>query len=460
MAFPRFLLPVCALAFWPLACSSTDDGPGTKTPAPPSGGSAAGGSGTATAGTTTGGSALGGSSGVATGGGSAMACTMTADCLGTGFVCKANLCGCTTDVPDVCGTGADGACVNKKSNADHCGDCATKCDAGATCVDSKCTKKPVELLAPVAGCGAMHLVIQGPNVYWTEATSGKVRSMPLAGGAAVDIATGQTGASQIAADATGVYWVAGGNVMKAALPFAAGAPVTLKDSTKVVPTASADVVAGAKIIGIAVGGGKLYYTFAHDVHQISTDKAVTTDIIVGVAVNYDEPAKIEGIPNGVAVNDTMLAWTDVGDRSGVEGDDILEESATPLTVKTGYVELAQSVGGLKSQIAIDATYAYWIDGARFVRNKLAATAPVPDPAIMESPKASDLNAFAITATNVYAANGNGLILRHALTPPAEGMDPTEPASIARDQMAPTSVVVDAAKVYWATSDCAIRSTDL
>ena len=455
---PRFLIPVCALAYLPLACSSTDDGAGPKPPAPPSGGNAAGGT-PGTAGTATAGTATGGSGGSATGGGSGMACTTTTDCVGTGFVCRTNMCACTADIPDVCGTGADGACVNKKSDPDHCGDCATKCDAGATCVDSMCTKKPVELTKGT-GCGAMRLAISGTNVYWTEATSGKVQSMPLAGGAPVEIATGQTAASEIVADATGVYWLAGGNVMKKALPFVAGVPDTLKNYTTLAATATPPAVADAKIIGLAVRAGKLYYSFGHDVHQISTDKAVTADIIVGTAVNYDAPPKIEGVPHGVAVNDTMIAWTDVGDRNGVEGDDILVESATPLTDKAGYVELAQSVGGLKSEIAVDAMYAYWVDGARFVRNKLSAVAPVPDPAIMESPKASEIGSFAITATNVYASNTNGLILRHSLIPPADGMEPVEAAAIARDQMTPTAVVTDGTKVYWATADCAIRSTDL
>jgi hypothetical protein len=460
---PRLLAPLCVLAYLPLACSS-DDGATIKTPAPPSAGSSAGGSANGgTAGTSPTGGSGGGTAGTAAGGGSGVACAMTPDCKGTGFFCKKasasdamGMCACSAEIPDACGAGDAAACVNKKSDPDHCGDCDTKCDAGATCVDSKCTPKPVELLAKGAGCGAMRLAIQGANLYWVEPMTGKVRSMPLGGGAAVDVATAQASPSQIAADATGVYWIVDGaagvgtsKVMKKALPLAAGEPDVLATST------TAD-----KILGIAVHGGKLYYTLVNDVHQISTDKAVSKDIIVGTATNFDPPAKIEGIPHGVGANDMMVAWTDVGDRNGVEGDDVLEETDMPLTDMTGYVELAQSVGGLKYDIAVDATYAYWLDGPRFVHNKLTAVAPVPDAAIMESPKAAEFTTFAINATNVYAGNADGLILRHSLIPPMEGMDPVEAAPIARDQMAPNSVVVDATKVYWATSDCAIRATDL
>jgi hypothetical protein len=206
---PRFLMPICALAYLPLACSSTDDGAGTKTPpAPPSGGTASGGS-PAGGSAPTAGSATGGSAGTTSGGGSGMACTGTPDCMGTGFVCRMGMCACTTDVPDVCGTGATAACVNKKADPDHCGDCDTKCDAGATCVAGACTKKPVELTKGT-GCGAMRLAVQGANVYWSEPLTGKIRSMPLAGGAAVDVATAQVAPSYVAADETGVYWIVDG----------------------------------------------------------------------------------------------------------------------------------------------------------------------------------------------------------------------------------------------------------
>jgi hypothetical protein len=449
---PRFLIPLCALAYLPLACSSTTDGP-TGTPTPPGGGSgntaganAAGGSTSGSGGMSTGGAAAGST-------GSGMACAVTKDCLGTGFFCKAGTCSCSADVPDVCGSGATGACVNKMSDADNCGACGTKCDPGASCVAGKCNAKPTEL-TKADGCGSMRIAIQGANIYWTEAMTGKVRSMPVAGGAAVDIATGQVSPSAIAVDAKGVYWLAGGDatgggkkIMKAALPFVAGAPVELKASTT------------DTIFGIAVAADKLYYSLKNDVHQISTDKAVAADIIVGTAVNYDPPApKIEGVPHGVATNGTLLAWTDVGDRNGVEGDDILAET-DPLTDKAGYAELAQSVGALKWDIAADATYAYWIDGQNFVRNKLAATAPVPDLPIMVTDK-GDLNTFAINAMNVYGATTENKILKHSLMAPTDEKTVVLPVPIARDQMSPTSVAVDATKVYWATSDCAIRSTDL
>ncbi len=453
---PRFIIPLCLLAYLPLACSSTDDGAKTGNPKPSGTAGSTASGGTSGAG---GGVSTAGSSGTGGGSGSGMACAVTTDCMGTGFFCNKGTCVCSADVPDVCGTGAMAACVSKMSSADNCGMCGTKCDPGATCVAGACNMKPTELTIS-AGCGAMRLAIQGANIYWTEYATGKVRSMPVAGGPIVEIATGQVAPSVIVADAKGVYWLNGGDVadvptmkagwkkiMKVALPFVAGAPEELKTS------------ATDPIFGIAVSADKLYYSLKNDVHQISTDKAVAGDIIVGTAVNYDPPApKIEGLPHGVAVNGTNLAWTDVGDRSGVEGDDIAVET-DPLTDKAGYVELAQSVGGLKNDIAVDAMYAYWIDGQNFVRNKLTAANPVPDLAIMVTPK-GDINTFAINATNVYAVTTEGLVLKHSLMAPTDDATVVAPIPIARDQKSATSIVLDATKAYWATSDCAIRSTGL
>jgi hypothetical protein len=460
--FSGYLVPLCSLLALPVACSSESTPTNTPPPPPPG----ASGSGNSTAGTGgTGGSSLGGSSGSgggqSGGSGGGTACMKATDCPGTGFACKNNVCACSVDVPDICGTGADVACVDKQTDEKNCGECGKACDAGAACAAGVCSAAPAELTKST-GCGNMRLAIQGANIYWTEEMSGKVRSMPLAGGPVVDIVTtGQVAPGPIVADATGIYWVNFGDgtagsskVMKVALPAAAGAtPVVLKASTTT-----------DKIYDVAVQGGKLYYPLLNSIHEISTDAAVTTDTVIGIAVNYDPPTpKIDGIPHGIAVNATMVAWADVGERNGVETDDLLPEGADPLTDKTGYHELAQSVGSISNQIGIDATYAYWCDGARFVRNKVDAAMPIPDPPIAEAP--GIVASFAINATDVYLLSVDGTVAKHALAPAADGSTTTTPIAI--DQMVTDvehgvdgGIVLDGTKVYWATSDCAIRSSAL
>lgn len=450
----RVLLPFSSIVGPALACSSTEDAPAKGPVPPPSGGTSA-----------TAGSAgnLGGSLASSSGGASgtagtmpAASCVKTADCTTQGAICKASACSCPSDVPTVCGASPEAACVAVLADPGNCGSCGAHCDDGASCVAGQCGQKPTELLK-AEGCGSMRLALTGGSLYWTESSSGKVRSMPVAGGPVAELASGQTAPSMIVADDKAAYWINQADVagmsklMKKLL--AAGpavAPVALKTATVAVPD---------KISAIAVGGGKLFYTLGHDVHAISTDETSTAgDTVVGTAINKDVSPPVEsGEPAGLALRGKDIVWT-TANRQGVERDDIDAGTA-------GYVELGQSQGGLLlSDIALDATYAYWANGQSFVRNELAAAAPIPDGAILVTPSFdNDITAFAINATHVYAATATGQVVKHSLIPQADPNDDSTavPAvDLARDQAAPTSVVLDATHVYWATKDCAIRATPL
>jgi hypothetical protein len=438
----RVLVPLCSVAALVLACSSTNDAVSSWTvPEPPtgsvlpSGGAGAGGS--PAAGT-------GGKGTAGSGGGGSNACTKTADCATNGF-CKAMACTCPVDKPDQCQSGDNpkGACVDRKNDADNCGACGMKCDGGAACIEGKCGAVPIEL-AKSTGCGSIRMALGGTTLYFAESMSGKIKSIPVAGGVVTEIATGQTKPTQIVADAGGVYWIDEGaaatKILKKALPIAAGEPVVLKATTS----------ATEKILAIAVGGDKIYYTLGHEVHQISTDAATKTDTVVGVAVNHDlEPPMPAGEPAGLVVNGNLVAWTTSG-RQGVERDDITEG-------ENGYQELGESQGNLLLQdLGMDAMYVYWANGENFVRakNDVKGNASITHP-----PSFDPITAFAINAQNVYFAAKLGMILKHDLTPLAEDLQKPSVA-VAREQPAATSVVLDATKVYWATSDCAIRSSAL
>jgi len=129
----------------------------------------------------------------------------------------------------------------------------------------------------------------------------------------------------------------------------------------------------------------------------------------------------------------------------VEGDD-----TAPGT--DGYVELGESQGSLlKQDIGSDGTNGYWVDGSNFRR---AAMKPLVD--ITSTPDFDNITAFAMNASEVYFAGEMGMIFKHGIMPPAAGQMPAPPTPIARDQLKTSSVVLDTAKVYWA-SDCVIRT---
>ncbi len=308
---------------------------------------------------------------------------------------------------------------------------------GAAGASSVMGKDPTEL-AVTTGCGTVRLAVTASDVYWTESASGRVMTVPIAGGTAREVATAQSDPGDIAVDASGVYWVNRGNgsrVMKKPLPPTDSAPSVLKQGT------------GAEgFLALAVRDGVVYYSQAHDVHAISTDENVTGDDVVGTAINYDvnppdgEPS---GNPAALAVTETTVYWT-TAQRFGVESDDIQPGIA-------GYRELGQSqMNLLLEDIAADGIYAYWAKGEFLVR---ARAGTLGDFTVTTTPDASAVAAFAISEDDVYLATESGDILVHALTPE----DPVEPASLlVVGQPDVTAVAVDTARVYWA-SGCAIRS---
>ena len=415
--------------------------PAEETPPPPAPtggfGNAGGSSGNASGGNS--GSAQGGDGGMSAGtGGTGGASACAEDCPAGGF-CMAGECKCPSDKTDVC----DATCVSLQASPEHCGTCSMACDPGAACSMGVCGEAPAEL-AKGTGCGAMRLALVGTDLYWTEADSGAVKTMPVTGGTPADVATGQLKPLSIAADADGVYWANEGDesagsstVMKKALPLAAGAPVTLVTGTAADPESPV-------IKAIAVADSTLYYTLVNDVRAISTDEAVTDDVVVGTATNLDI-GMASGYPSGLAVDGTYVVWT-TGIRSAIERDDLLEGS-------DAYLELGESQGDvLWHNVASDGTNAYWATTTNIVTSALVKEAGGANTTLATTPDFKPITAFAIDAANVYFAN-DGSIFKA----PLGGGDPV---IIARDQAAPSSMLVEGTTLYFATSDCAVRTLPL
>jgi hypothetical protein len=304
------------------------------------------------------------------------------------------------------------------------------------------------------------LATDGKNVYWTEKTTGKVRSVAVAGGAITDVATAQLSPTQIAVDSTGVYWIVDGDatagssklVKKTLTAAAADAPTVLVTATGM-----------TKLPGMTVHKGLVYYSETTNVHQVTLDAQdkVTKDIMVGIAVNYDEgKMEVGGTPVGIAASDDHVVWTTPIDRRGVESHTLMPVT-NATDNKPGYGKLGKSVGALleSGDVAIDAMYGYWVDGAKVERGPLASTNGIYD--VITSSADGDLTALAVAGTKLYASSSSGQILTHSLLPPANpSNDDMPPISIARDQKDVSSIATDATKVYWITGACVIGSQPL
>jgi len=406
----------------------------------------------------------------------------TAECEGMGFFCNTmKVCGCPADKPETCGMDATAVCTVKMADADNCGECGKKCDAGAVCVAGACGAKPTDVLT-ATDCGAdgtipngVRMATDGTSLFWTEPKNGKVRMAPIAGGAITDVATGQLSPTQIGVGTKGVYWVnqgdATGNskLMGKVLPIAAGAPIAL------VSAAGMD-----KIPALAVNKGKVYYAFeavpaeadpavkGSRVHEATLNAAgdmVMSDVIVAMAVNYDAgKMDIDGVPKGIVVTDAAVVGGTPDDRGSVEAHTLGAAVTTPADNKTGYGKLGKSVGNLLKSgvLGIDSMYGYWADGEKFVRDLLTAQEGMAEN-VTVAPDAKLITTFVINATKVYASTEDGKIFSHSLLPPSNPADETTavpPVLVARDQKSPSSMLISGTKLYWVTDDCQIRSTGL
>lgn len=358
---------------------------------------------------------------------------------------------CTVYAPDRCpeSPGADKQlCVSLQTDAANCGACGTACEAQAICTSGKCGAPPQEL-TKASQCGDVRLALLGSQLFWTEQQSGRVRALPVNGGAVTEVASNQLAPGRIAVDNQGVYWVATGDgssgsskVMKAALPLG-DAPSALKTAPGTDP-----------IIGVAVDAGKLYYGLVHDIHAISTDPTDPTDVVVGVSfVTTNDVRTPDGVPEGLTVHAGRVYWV-ISDVGSVESDDLLPgPDGTPRVGHSGQM--------WPNDLGFAGDYVYY---AAFF-SLYAAQTNLPAVAVASSDDDANLASFAVSGTTGYFADVGGHLWRHDLAlPAAPDFQPTPSAALARDQGKITSVVLDDTHVYWASvdasGDCAIRALAL
>jgi hypothetical protein len=238
------------------------------------------------------------------------------------YSCLKGACACPTG-QSVCGN----VCVNLDSDPVNCGACGHDC-LGGTCNNGLC--EPVVLYTGSAGLSVYRIDIDATNVYWTDNSGGRLQRIPIAGGTATTLASGQSGPSGIAVDAASVYWTSTGDGTIKKVPLAGGTITTLASGLSFPEY-------------VAVDTTSVYWTdrSAGKVMKVAKSGGTATVLASG-----------QTAPLAIAVDATSVYWCNYTIAfAGEAVRRVPKNGGTIATIASGQIKLAG--------LALDTTSVYW-----------------------------------------------------------------------------------------------------
>jgi hypothetical protein len=262
--------------------------------------------------------------------------------------------------------------------------------------------------------GAQWFAINATIVAWTDA-SGTVKSMPLAGGAATTVASGQVSPSYLAVDSVNAYWITSpgsttaGGVVQAPL---AGGSVTTLAAAQALPD------------GLAIDATHVYWIHGGGIGTVSR-VPIGGGAAATVVSNLKSPAIL-------SVDSTSACWTTLP-YSG------MSEYTVQTTLLAGGSVTTLGTGSSIAGCALDASSVYWTDWTGVV-------VKVPkgggSQTVLASGQTKPL-APAVDGGTVYWTNSgaNGAVMSVLTT----GGTPT---TLAATQNDPRQIAVSANAIFW------------
>jgi len=389
------------------------------------------------------------------------------------------VCACQSDTPTVC----EMMCTNTATDDANCGMCGKACAATATCNAGTCGAEATSVLPAISGCMGMNIAVSGGKVYYTDATHGTVASVPVAGGAATTVVSGEKSPGMIAVTSTTALWIS--VTMTVMSTGDGGVPITTTTASlrkAALPTGPAsDLVVetntGGGIMGFTLSpdGATVYYSAGTMVKSIPLAAAAgTAATVVGIE-------QLNGIPTALGISADGMTLAYVTQLNGDVDVITLGTSAASTTgnmcpantaccgmhdpadatgealLNTKCTRIARSQGApFFGGIILKNGTAYWSNDGAIQAN--AATVGAAQGNVQVSTTGGpSVTALGGTATNIYFGDTADMtLLKGVYTIPTGGAMNPDATQLTRAQT-PTSIGFDATKVYWSTASCAISS---
>ncbi|HEX3850740.1 MAG TPA: hypothetical protein VHW01_07220, partial [Polyangiaceae bacterium] len=241
----------------------------------------------------------------------ASACSSKSDGNGVAPIAQAGAGGMATG-----GSGATAGAASGSGGAATGGSTSGGSTAGGTGGAGGATGPVPTEVTHIDACGYMALTISKGVIYFTDSAHGNVKSVPVAGGTATDVATGQKGPYAVAVDDAGVvYWsntsatVGTDNTLMMKAPGGMPTLITAVDQTTAKPGATNMV----KSITLD-GKGNLYYGDNDDLDKVAAMAASTPTKVgtfegqpIAITLSPAAPAATTRIFTALAL-DNAVQW--------------------------------------------------------------------------------------------------------------------------------------------------------
>ena len=390
------------------------------------------------------------------------------------------VCQCPESLPCACPVG----CVDPMRDLDNCGACGVSCGPTSICNNGVCGPAAVMVSAAIAGCadppplqihsatitatGGSYLsqihamtITATDAVYFTDAVHGTVNKV----GAVTPLATNEMGATMIQQVGTNLYWYATGSKKIRKMPTTGGAV------TDVFTVAVPEGVAPLDVAGflVAPDGVTIYISLGNQVLEAPVAGGPTSVVANEVSGGFPAALALNGTTNivyPVMFGSYVDAPPFVPAPDGHVDASFFAAMPAPCSMlgPSGPIEttcplVAHQTELVPHFIAAIGGHAYWIDGVNLRGDEIGSTNGLFDDIYSdESGSYLPITAAAATTDTIYFVEVDTYDPLHgfiAKTPLARNSLATR---LARGPKA-IAIAVDATKVYWATSDCAIRSSN-